>query len=135
MMRVFLTSLTLILFSGCATTPSGVVYDSPIGVWTERLDDGSGSMRTTKVHLVDETMGTYTQPYPGRLEFFSTEDDRVWKAYWINDNPGNQTCAAEKGGSPTWGVSIFRFNETYNRYSGTWDFCGEGITYPVSGVR
>lgn len=130
------TTLISALIVGCASTaPSGQSFDSPIGVWTERLDDGTGAMRSSQVLFVDNTLATYTEPHPGRFEFFSTTDDREWKAYWINNSEGKTTCGEEKGGSATWGVQTFRFNDSYNRYSGAWDYCGEGVKYPVSGIR
>ena len=125
-----------ILLASCATKPSGQTFDSPVGMWNEKHKTKSGKSQASKVTIIDETRGTFTYPGAGagRLEFFSTEDQRTWMGYWILES-GLYPCSTEKGGSPFWGEQIFHFNETYNQYTGTWDSCGEGTKYSAKGIR
>ena len=116
---------------GCATKPSGMTFDSPLGEWSETYETYSGSTRTSRFIIVDETLGTYPG---GQVQFFATEDPYHWKGYWINEE-GKQACEQKKDDSPYWGVMTYNFNETYNRYNGTWDQCGEGRNWPISGLR
>lgn len=92
-------------------------------------------MRSSKFTIVDETKGIYASP-PGRVEFYSIDDQRRWKGYWINTT-GEKSflCSEEKGGSSYWGEMIYQFNETYNQYTGTWDKCGQGKKYAIKGIR
>ena len=34
-----------------------------------------------------------------------------------------------------WGVTTFKFNESYTEFEGTWDYCGEGKKYAWSGKK
>ena len=62
----------------------------------------------------------------------TVDDQGRWEGYWVES--GND-CTEKKHGSNSWGVSIYQFNETYNEYEGTWDMCGEGKKYKMTGVR
>jgi hypothetical protein len=126
--------LTAVLQISCATGPSGEIFDSPIGQWTERFEMVNGSTSTAQLHIVDQNHATYTSPHPGRIEFYAVDEQGLWKGYWINET-GRYTCAEEKNGSRFWGESIYQFNETFNRYTGSWDACGEGHKYAVNGYR
>lgn len=134
MTTIVLLSITLL--ASCATKPSGQTFDSPVGVWNERHKTTSGKTQTSEVTIIDETRGTFTYPgaSDGRLEFFSTEGQRMWKGYWILES-GLYPCSTEKGGSRFWGEQIFHFNETYNQFTGTWNSCGEGTEYSAKGTR
>jgi hypothetical protein len=132
-----LSMLSTLLLISCATAPSGKSFDSPIGVWSEQYESSTGIggiRKRSKVTIIDETKGTYTNP-SGRIEFYAIDGQRRWKGYWINQSGTYNLCSEEKGGSPYWGENIYQFNEAYNRYTGTWDFCGEGQKYALSGVR
>lgn len=126
--------LTLTALTGCASGPSGEAFDSPVGLWTERFEMVNASTHTAQVHIVDENHATYTSPHPGRIEFYAVDEQGRWKGYWINQT-GRYACAEEKNGSRYWGESIYRFNQTFNRYTGTWDVCGEGPNYALEGYR
>ena len=127
--------LSTLLMISCATTPSGQTFDSAIGVWNEKHTTMSGRTQSSKVTIIDEAKGAFTYSGgPGRLEFYSKEDQRTWKGYWIIES-GHNPCTTEKGGSQFWGEQIFHFNETYNTYTGTWNSCGEGTKYSARGVR
>jgi len=128
-----LAMLTTILIVGCASAPSGMSFDSPIGEWNEKYTSKSGKTRSSRVTFIDETKGTYTNPN-GRLEIYEIDDQGRWKAYWIEESvPAN--CTEEKSGSMHWGEQMFQFNDTFNQYTGWWDSCGEGPKYPFKGVR
>ena len=120
-----------VMIVGCASGPSGQSFDSPIGEWNETLVTMSGENMSLKVTIIDKTRGLTSR---GVLEFFSADNDRMWKAYWIDDS-GLEPCSEKKNGSPYWGESIYHFNEAYNRYSGTYDVCGEGRKYDFNGYR
>ena len=129
-----LLMLSTLLIISCATTPSGKNFDFPIGVWNEKYTSMNGKTHSSEVTIIDKTEGSYTNPRGGRFEFHSTDDQYTWKAYWILES-GDRSCSTEKGGSKFWGEQIFQFNETYNQYTGTWDYCGEGTKYWTKGVR
>lgn len=129
-----LTTLAL----GCATGPSGKVFDSPIGAWTENYESSTGVggvTKTSKFIIIDDTRGTYTHP-SGRVEFYAIDEPRRWRGYWINES-GEKSflCSAEKSGSPYWGEMIYQFNASYNQYTGSWDKCGKGKKYAIKGFR
>ena len=127
---------TLLLVS-CTTTPSGRTFDSPVGVWSYEYETMSGRTDSSEVTITPETRGTYINTrsgLKGRLEFYSTEDPRTWKGYWILES-GSDPCSTEKSGSLFWGEEVWHFNETYNQYTGTYDICGEGARYTAEAVR
>lgn len=128
-----LLSITLIF--GCATGPSGMTFDSPVGEWSEKYERmNDRGTRTHKFTMIDETKGTY--PSSQKVEFYAIDEQRRWKGYWIMKTGTNTNmCSEEKSGSPYWGVQVYQFNETYNQYTGTWDVCGEGQKYKTRGVR
>ena len=126
--------LSTFLIVGCTVGPSGMSFDSPVGEWSDKYEKKNGGYGTSKITIIDETKATYTYPPNGRIEFYAIDEPRIWKGFWILEYGAN-ACAEEKDGSPFWGVSIFRFNETYNRYSGSWDVCGQGPKYTTSGIR
>jgi hypothetical protein len=124
-----------ILMMGCATGPSGQVFDSPIGEWREQYENRTGNIKQATLTIIDESSATYSVN-GGRIQFYAIDGQRKWTGYWINSSGSSVwSCSEEKDGSPYWGVQIYQFNETYNQYTGTWDSCGEGRKFPVSGVR
>jgi hypothetical protein len=138
--------LSISLVIGCATSPSpsGKVFDSPIGEWTDQYETTGGGeipsgvdgkIKTTKIIIIDETRAIYPG-LNGRVEFYAIDEQGRWKGYWIDETLSKYfLCSEEKGGSPYWGEIIYQFNETYNQYTGTWDKCGEGKKYSTKGFR
>ena len=120
---------------GCATSPSDQSYDSPIGKWSEKWESPGGQMMSSKVEISSETSGQYLDFYNSQVEFYAVEEPRIWKAYWINPDHGRYPCAEEKGGSKYWGEITYRFNETYTRYQGSYNTCGEGQKFSINGIR
>ena len=136
--------LSAFLLVSCATAPSGDNYDSPIGEWTDQYETtgggevpsgAGGTTKTTKFIIIDETRAIYPG-LNGRVEFYAIDEQGRWKGYWIDEHLSKYfLCYEEKGGSPYWGEIMYQFNETYNQYTGTWDKCGEGKKYAISGFR
>ncbi len=125
--------LSTLLIISCATGPSEKTFDSAVGVWSDKYKTMSGKTRSSVVTIIDETKATYTNPN-GRIEFYSIDDQRTWKGYWIEED-GSTSCSVEKSGSMHWGEQIYQFNETYSQYTGSWDMCGKGPKYSFKGVR
>ena len=121
------------LVLGCATGPSGESYDSPVGKWTEQWENSSGQIKTARLEILDEARAQYTGSNDTQVEFYAIEDQFTWKGYWIGE--GHTSCSEEKGGIDSWGEQTFHFNETYTRYKGTWDYCGQGRKYSMTGAR
>ena len=113
--------------------PSAMYFDSPIGEWSEQYQEMNGAWNLSKVTIIDETKGTYTNP-DGRIQFYAIDEQGRWNGYWIEES-GSTSCSEEKSGSNYWGEYIFQFNDTYTQYEATWDVCGEGQKYPTKGVR
>ena len=118
---------------GCATTPADESYDSPVGKWTEKSEKSSGGTITSRLTIFDESSAEYRGSFNARVEFFAADDLGTWQGYWVSE--GHASCLQEKGGSNSWGETIYRFNQTYTRYEGTWDYCGQDRKYTISGVR
>ena len=134
-LALLITMLLSMLLAACATGPSGETFGSPIGEWREKFEMSLGSYQNAKLTILDESSGVYTGThYPGKVEFHSIGEPREWKGYWINED-GRSACLETRSGSKFWGVTVFKFNESYNRYTGYWDFCGEGQQYSLEGYR
>ena len=123
---------SMVLVIGCASGPSGQVFESPLGEWSETHELKSGRTKTVKLVITDKTRGMDSKG--AMLEIFSADDDHMWKAYWILES-GIYPCSEKKQGSPYWGEEVFNFNETFNQYTGTWNSCGAGQEYWTRGVR
>lgn len=126
-----LTLFSAMLIFGCATSPPGGTFDSPIGQWVDTHETVLGSSKSERLTIVDARSATFPN---GRIEFYDTGQQREWKGYWIIEN-GRYECAEKKSGSKYWGVQVFRFNQDYNRYTGYWNICGEGQQYGARGTR
>jgi hypothetical protein len=127
--------LSALLLVSCATAPSGNNFDSPIGEWSERHETSLGSTQSARLTIIDETKGKYPNSI-GRVEFYAIDQQGRWKGYWINENEsGPSRCSEEKSGSMFWGEQIYQFNEAYNQYTGTYDYCGEGQKFATKGSR
>ena len=72
---------------------------------------------------------------PGPIvKFYSADDNGKWDGYWVEES-GSQRCDTKEDGSHYWGVVEFQFNEAYNAFEGTWDFCGDGKKWEWKGKR
>ncbi len=80
-----LAMLSTLLIISCATGPSEKTFDSAVGVWSDKYKTMSGKTRSSVVTIIDETKATYTNPN-GRIEFYSIDDQRTWKGYWIEED-------------------------------------------------
>lgn len=113
-------------------------YGSPLGEWNHkwvRMDaEAYGKWQSGKsFEIVDQNSATYPLDN-GRIYFYSISDNqRRWEGYWVEELL--DLCPEEKDGSTHWGVAIFQFNDSYTRFEGTWDLCGEGEKMPWIGWR
>ena len=127
---ILLLSSTLVI--GCAG-PSGKSYNSPEGEWNLRMHAQYGAPKYATLTIVDEKNATYSWKN-GRIFFYSTDEQRKWEGYWVEDSAQNK-CSDKKDGSTRWGVNIFQFNDAYNSFTGQWDFCGDGERWELEGDR
>ena len=81
---------------------------------------------------LDESTGIFTNP-DGAIHFYSVDDQGRREGNWVESS--GYSCAEKQHGSNMWGVYIYQFNEAYNEYEGTWDMCGEGEKFKMTGVR
>jgi hypothetical protein len=102
-----------------------------MGEWSSRDQGPDCILERFQLTIVDETKATYTIGN-GRIFFYAIDDQRKWEGYWVQEGYG---CADKKDGSNYWGVVTFQFNETYTRWKGELDFCGEGRKFPWDGFR
>ena len=125
--------LSTSLIIGCATSSSGKSFDSAIGEWKLQIHAPNGTTYAARLTIIDETKAKYTWSN-GRIFFYAIDNPVKWEGYWIEDS-GQHDCSEEKNGSTDWGVGSFQFNDAYNRFSGKWDFCGDGDEYDWDGAR
>lgn len=109
--------------------------------------DAFGKAQGRWVSERDKTQGgtqisTTTFDYYGRMAsrpgpmvtFYSADENGKWEGYWVEDS-GRHPCDKEEDGSQYWGMVQFQFNEAYNEFEGTWDFCGKGMKHGWKGKR
>ena len=134
-LRTLLLVTAIVFMAGCASTPSDEAYESPLGTWRTKIQTQNGSWLSHGVMTFSsEGKATYTF-HNGRILFDEMGDDGKWKGHWVEDTWGSVRCGAETDGSKTWGEAILQFNDTYNKFTGTWDKCGEGSTNAWVGTR
>ena len=121
------------LIVGSVSSASGKTFDSAMGEWSHISQGPDCIMLKYQMTIVDETKATYPSNQNGRILFYAIDDQRKWEGYWVEEIDGN--CADKKDGSTFWGVVTFRFNETYTKWKGDFDFCGKGRKYPWDGFR
>lgn len=138
--------LSPLLFVGCAATPSGKTFDSPLGDWDMKYQytrSGDGYLAWSKAYsttILDTKTATYALRN-GRIYFHATDNPYRWEGTWVEDSAPFSTygvvknCETEKHGSTHWGMQTFQFNDAYNKFEGTWDRCGEGKKHETVGVR
>jgi hypothetical protein len=103
---------------------------------TERVVS-SGSLYPFSLTIIDEKSARYRSARAdsrGRIIFTSIGSEGRWEGYWIGSKPAN-VCLENREGSRNWGLVIWEFDETYSRFKGTWDYCGEGRKYLWNGRR
>jgi len=120
------------LTANYAYSQSEVTYDSPVGDWVGEYETMKGGLKKDSITIVDETTGKDTLSGESTY-FYSVDDQGRWEGYWVE--AGGWRCVEKKHDSNMWGVSIYQFNEANNEYEGTWDMCGEGKKYKMTGVR
>jgi hypothetical protein len=128
-----LAMLSTLLIVGCASGPSGKSFDSAIGEWSWTFGSPSGRVYSGEMTIIDETKATTTFKN-GRIFFYAIDGQGKWEGHWVAETL-KKPCSDKKDGSIYWGVAIFQFNDAYNSFKGTYDFCGDGGTFFWDGVR
>jgi len=124
--------LSTVLIIGCAG-PSEKSFDSAMGEWSWTYELPSANRAAGTMTIIDETKATYSHAN-GRILFYAIDDQGKWEGYWVQISAGH-VCPNKKDGSTNWGVAIFQFNDAYNKFSGTWDYCGDGELFDWYGSR
>ena len=117
---------------GSASGTSGKTFDSAMGEWSSKHQGPDCVLNTVQMTFVDKIKVTYPL-LNGRFLFYAIDDQRKWEGYWVEEGSG--ACADKKDGSSYWGAVTLRFNDTYNKWKGEFDFCGAGRKYPWHGFR
>ena len=131
-MIIILTAAIFII--GCASPSSDQVFQSPDGDWSTSIQTSASweSLGTMTFSGINKASYTYRG---GRILFDEIDDAGLWKGHWIEDTWSAVICPQERDGSKSWGQAIFQFNETYTRFRGTYDLCGEGRKNSWDGRR
>ncbi len=126
-----LALLSFTLITGYASTifSSEEIYDSPTGKWKTKWQFNT-RWRSSSLAFNDENLAFYNG---GRIVFFAKSDQGKWEGYWVEGGTGK--CSEEKEGSRNWGKATFQFNESYDKFKGSWDECGKGLEYGWNGKR
>ena len=116
-----------------ATSQSdGDTFDKAQGRWESQWEKTHGGTQTATTTF-DYYGNMASTPGP-IVKFNSADDSGKWEGYWVEDS-GSHRCDTKEGGSHHWGVVEFQFNEAYNEFEGTWDFCGNGLKHGWKGKR
>ena len=134
-----LSSFLIILAAGCASGPSGKTFNSATGQWNMKLQ-GPNINSVGSMTIIDDTKATYSRKNAysrvnGRILFNSSEGERNWAGYWVEEDEGPYECSEARDGSKVWGEVSFQFNEAFNEFKGNSNICGEGINIPWNGSR
>ena len=106
--------------------------DSAEGRWLSEWQSAGG--RTTTAKTTFDDYGRMAS-IPHRFATFYTADESgQWQGYWTAES-GRHRCATKQEGSEHWGVIQLQFDEAYNHFEGTWDYCGEGDKWEWKGKR
>lgn len=126
---LMMLSITLIVGYPSITISSEESYDSPAGRWKTKWQNNT-RWKPSSLTFNNEKTAFYKG---GRVVFFAASDQGKWDGYWIGKKKGK--CLEKKEGSSNWGKATFQFNETYDKFKGSWDFCGKGLAYGWNGKR
>jgi hypothetical protein len=108
------------------------LFEKAEGRWVSEWQTSHGGTETTKTTF-DEYGRMSSVPGPW-VTFYAADDAGLWQGYWTSDS-SPQRCPTEKEGRRHWGVVEFQFDEAYQEFEGTWDFCGEGQKWAWKGKR
>ena len=116
-----------------ATSQSdGDTFDKAQGRWESQWEKTHGGTQTATTTF-DYYGNMASTPGP-IVKFHSADDSGKWEGYWV-DHSGSHPCDTKEYGSHYWGVVEFQFNEAYNEFEGTWDFCGKDLKHGWKGKR
>ena len=105
-------------------------WDQAKGKWMAQWGKTSGAPGHSQLHIE----GSGQAKFPGGEMVFSSAKDRTWEGHWTR-SPATESCVEEKHGTYYWGVVKITFDESYEHFDGTWDFCGDGKTNLIKGKR
>lgn len=111
---------------------NGDAFEKAEGRWVSERERIHGRAQTSTTTF-DYYGKMASRPGPV-VTFYSADENGKWEGYWVEDS-GRHQCDTKNDGSHHWGVVQFQFNEAYNEFEGTWDFCGEGTKYGWKGKR
>ena len=133
-MRSFCVALVVLLATAICSnaTLAGGSFEKAEGEWVSVWEKTHGGTMTSKTIFGASGEMVYTPD--GTVNFQSADDNGKWEGYWV-ESSAPQRCDTKKDGSHYWGMVLFEFNETYNEFKGTWDFCGEGKKREWTGER
>lgn len=124
-------AMILVAMSGQAARADGV-FGKAEGRWDSEWQTSRGGTQTGRSTFDSYgQMSTIDGPV---VTFYTADDSGYWEGYWTAPNSPHP-CATEKDGYRHWGVVKFQFDESYDQFTGTWDFCGEGETWEWQGKR
>ncbi len=115
-----------------ASQADGDTFGKAQGRWVSEWENTQGRTQ----------ISTTTFDYYGRMAstpgpmvtFYSADENGKWEGYWV-DHSGPHPCDTKEDESHYWGVVKFQFNEAYNEFESTWDFCGQGMKQVWKGKR
>ncbi len=125
-------ALLLAAAAGGAASAEGV-FDQAEGRWLSEWQTSRGGMHTAK-STFDEYGRMASVPDGPWVTFYSADDSGQWEGFWTAKS-SPQRCTTAKEGNHHWGVVRFQFNQAYDEFAGTWDFCGEGEQWEWRGKR
>ncbi len=118
--------ITAVVMYGCANPAANEPNQDPFGKWRTQIQTQNGAWLSHGIMTFSDIKKATYSFHNGRILFFETNNQGLWKGYWIEDTWGSVRCSIERDGSKTWGQAIFQFDKTYNSFKGTWDRCADG---------
>lgn len=106
--------------------------DGAEGRWLSEWQSAGGQTTTAKTTFDD--YGRMASIPHRFATFYSADESGQWQGYWSAES-GRHRCATKQDGSEHWGVVQLQFDEAYNHFEGTWDYCGEGDKWEWKGKR
>ena len=107
-------------------------FDLAEGRWLSEWQSAGGQTTTAKTTFDD--YGRMASIPHRFATFYAADESGQWQGYWTEEG-GRHRCATKQDGSEHWGVIQLQFDEAYNHFEGTWDYCGEGDKWEWKGER
>jgi hypothetical protein len=107
-------------------------FDRAEGRWLSEWQSAGGQTTTAKTTFDD--YGRMASIPHRFATFYAADESGQWQGYWTQEG-GRHRCTTKQDGSEHWGVIQLQFDEAYNHFEGTWDYCGEGDKWDWKGKR